>query len=99
MPSPISIRRSRSTATIRRRITSAPPRCSEKHNFDRAIADFNVAINVRPDYTEAFNARALAYAGKGDIDRAILDYNQAIRLDPEISAGADQPRQCSPRAL
>ncbi len=56
-----------------------------KGDFDRAIHDYNQAIQLKPDYAYAFNDRGLAYAGKGDYGRAIEDYNQAIQLKPDYA--------------
>jgi tetratricopeptide (TPR) repeat protein len=54
----------------------------ERTVIDRAIADYDQAIRLDPDYTVAYIQRGTAYKGKGDNDRAIADYTQAIRLDP-----------------
>ena len=51
--------------------------------MDRAIANYNEAIRVDPNYALASTNRGIAYASKGDNDRAIADYNEAIRLDPK----------------
>ena len=56
---------------------------SSKGDQDRAIADFNEAIQLDPKYALAFASRAFAYASKRDNDRAIADFNEAIRLDPK----------------
>ena len=50
--------------------------------MDRAISDYDRAIQLKPDYAEAYNNRGSAYAYKGDLDRAINDWNQAIQIDP-----------------
>ena len=52
------------------------------HQYDRAIADYTVAIELRPDYAEAYNDRGFAYYLKGDFERAIADYTRAIELRP-----------------
>ena len=57
-----------------------------KDDLDRAIADFDEAIRLNPQYSVAFFNRALAYNRKGDRDRAIADYGEAIRLDPRNAA-------------
>ncbi len=44
------------------------------------------AINIKPDYTAAFNLRGLAYNAKGESDRAIADFDQALRIDPKFAA-------------
>ena len=53
---------------------------------DRAIADYDQAIRLDPEYAEAYSNRGVAYASKRDYDRAIADYDQAIRLDPKDAA-------------
>jgi tetratricopeptide (TPR) repeat protein len=50
--------------------------------YDRAIADYTKALELKPDYAEAYNDRAFAYYLKGDFDRAITDYTRAINLRP-----------------
>jgi tetratricopeptide (TPR) repeat protein len=49
------------------------------------IAPCNEAIQLKPDYAEAFSNRGNAYDHKGNYDRAVQDYNQAIRLKPDFS--------------
>ena len=57
----------------------------DKDQVDRAIADFDAAIKIEPDYGPGFRNRADAYYRKDELDRAIADYDDAIRLDPEDS--------------
>ncbi len=52
------------------------------HQYDRAIADYNTAIQLKPDYAEAYNNRGFAYYLKGNEERAIADYTRAIELRP-----------------
>ena len=56
---------------------------SMKNQQDQAIADFNQAIQLEPDYAGAFSNRANAYAARGEFDRAMADYNRAIQLKPD----------------
>jgi tetratricopeptide (TPR) repeat protein len=53
----------------------------EKSNYERAIADLDQAIQLKPDYALAHNNRGVAYGKKGDYDLAIADLDQAIQLD------------------
>jgi len=42
-----------------------------KGDFDRAIADYNQAIQLDPKYGAAYVNRGSALGAKGDLDRAI----------------------------
>lgn len=57
---------------------------SSVHDYDRAIADYTKAIELKPDYAEAYNDRGFAYylRAKPDYDHAIADYTRAIELRP-----------------
>jgi tetratricopeptide (TPR) repeat protein len=54
-----------------------------KDEFDRAIADYDEALRLKPDYADAFHNRGNAYNEKGEYDRAIADYDEALRLKPD----------------
>jgi tetratricopeptide (TPR) repeat protein len=56
-----------------------------KHDYDRAIADFEQAIRLDPKFAKAYNGRGATYFRKGDYDRAMSDYDRAIRLDPKYA--------------
>ncbi len=56
-----------------------------KGDYDRAIADYTRAIQLKPNDAEAYYNRGNAYADKGDYDRAIADYERAIQLKPDLA--------------
>jgi tetratricopeptide (TPR) repeat protein len=56
-----------------------------KGDYGRAIADYDQAIQLKPDFAEAYYNRGNAYANKGDHNRAIADYDQAIQLRPDFA--------------
>ena len=56
-----------------------------QNDYARAIADFNEAIRLNPQYAEAFYNRGNAYFHQKDYARAIADYSEAIRLNPQIA--------------
>jgi tetratricopeptide (TPR) repeat protein len=75
------------------------PFTSYRLNLEHAIADLSRAIELDPDYAEAYHLRGLAYHLQGleyigialvecdltDIEQAIGDYDRAIALDPDMS--------------
>jgi tetratricopeptide (TPR) repeat protein len=61
----------------------------ELGEFDRAIKQYNRAIEINPDYAKAYNNRGLVYFVKGEFERAILDYSKAIKIDPDLAKPYD----------
>ena len=53
---------------------------SNKH--EKAIEDYNKAIELNPNFAGAYNNRGLAYYELNKHERAIDDYNKAIELNP-----------------
>ena len=53
--------------------------------LDRAIADFSSAIELEPNYVEAYTRRGRAYASMKQHNRAIADYSKVIKLKPRSS--------------
>jgi tetratricopeptide (TPR) repeat protein len=49
----------------------------------QAAAQFTKALEVDPDWVEAYVNRGQAYVFQGDWDKAIKDFDQALNLDPE----------------
>jgi tetratricopeptide (TPR) repeat protein len=54
-----------------------------KKDYDNAIADYNEAVRLDPDFADAFLGRALAWQNKKQYDKAIADFGQVIRLNPK----------------
>ena len=65
-----------------------------KGNYDRAISDYNKAIELDPGDANAYNDRGLTWADKGNYDWAILDYNKAIELDPGFADAYNNRAYC-----
>ena len=51
-------------------------------NYEGAIEDYNKALDLDPNYTEAYYNRGLAKDELQDYEGAIEDYNKALDLDP-----------------
>jgi tetratricopeptide (TPR) repeat protein len=58
-------------------------------DFDRAIAEYSIAIKVDPTRTESYVKRGLAWSQKGDYARAIADFDRALKVDPTLAAAYD----------
>ncbi|MGD9099487.1 MAG: tetratricopeptide repeat protein [Anaerolineae bacterium] len=56
---------------------------SERGEHQEALAAFDSALELDPDYASAYNSRAITYANLGDLERAMADVNQAVELDPD----------------
>jgi len=54
----------------------------EKGDLDGALADYNKAIEINPDYVLAYNNRGNVKKEKGDWNGALADYNKAIEIEP-----------------
>ena len=62
----------------------------KEEDLDRAIADYDRAIERNPDLAAAYNSRGVAYDDKGELDRAIADYRKAAEqghADAQINLG------------
>jgi tetratricopeptide (TPR) repeat protein len=55
-----------------------------KGDIDRAISDYNKAIELNPNYAPAYNSRGRAYTSKGDYTRAVADVTKAGELTPKL---------------
>jgi tetratricopeptide (TPR) repeat protein len=59
-----------------------------KKDHKGAIADYDEAIRLKPDFANAYYSRGLAKSALGDKQGAIADYTEAIRLNPDYAAAA-----------
>ncbi len=56
---------------------------SDKGDLDGAIADFNQALKLDPNFVRALGNRGNAQKDKGDLDGALADFSRIIELDPK----------------
>ena len=54
--------------------------------YDRAVQDFDRAIEIDADYARAYHLRGLAREAQGDDQSALADFSRAIELAPEYGA-------------
>ena len=53
---------------------------AKKREYDRAIADYDKAIDLNPKNAKAYYQRGYVYDIKGERDRAMADYKKAMGL-------------------
>ena len=58
------------------------------NKYDLAIEEFTKAIELAPDYTEAYYQRGHCYYRKGNREQTEKDYNEVIRISEEFPADA-----------
>ena len=55
----------------------------QSEDFDKAITDFDHAVQLNPNQVEVYNYRGVIKARKGDIEGAIADFDRAVERDPK----------------
>ena len=56
-----------------------------KGDLDKAMADYDQAITLKPDYASAYDSRARIFVVKGDYTRAVADVTKAGELAPKVT--------------
>ncbi len=56
----------------------------EKGQYDRAIADYDMAIKLNPKHASAYNNRGIVYKKLGQSDKAMSDTQKAKELGRKI---------------
>jgi len=59
--------------------------CKKWGKLYMALADYNQAITLNPNYAKAYNNRGVLYDELGENDLALADYNQVIKLNPKLA--------------
>jgi len=60
----------------------------KKEEFDKAILDYNYAIQLIPEFAHAIYNRGKVYWSLKQYDLALSDFNEALRLFPTIQGTA-----------
>ena len=55
-----------------------------KGDFDRALADYDMAVQLNPEVAAAWLNRGVLWSRKENFDRSIADLTKAIQLDPSL---------------
>lgn len=54
-------------------------------SYERAIAEFNQAIRLDPNFKEAYSGRGLAQLQSGQLSQAMESYNRILQIDPNAA--------------
>ena len=54
--------------------------------IDEAIAHYQKALEIKPDYADAHYNLGIVLAGRGQIDEAIAHYQKALEIKPDYAA-------------
>jgi formylglycine-generating enzyme required for sulfatase activity/lipoprotein NlpI len=57
----------------------------ESGDFEGAIERFSQAIELDPNFAQAYSDRGVAHSNIDDLELAILDFDQAIEIDPNYA--------------
>ena len=57
-----------------------------KEMLDRAISDYDAALQLDPTLADVFNTRGELWRRKGDRPKAVADFGAALKLDPHHAA-------------
>jgi protein O-mannosyl-transferase len=57
----------------------------EQGNVTEAIAHFQMALQIKPDYAEALNNLGQALLQKGNVDEAISRYQKSLQIKPSFA--------------
>jgi len=60
-------------------------RYANQGKFDQAISDCTKAIELNPQYAEAYNCRGAVYERLGNLPQALSDYAKAIAIKPDYA--------------
>ena len=59
----------------------------KKNDNETAIRKFTEAIQLYPDYGDAYKYRGLTYLKKESYTEALADFNEVVRIDPQGATG------------
>jgi tetratricopeptide (TPR) repeat protein len=59
---------------------------SDRGQVDAAIAHYQKALEIKPDYAEAHNNLGLIFAGRRQSDEAIIHFQKALELKPDYAS-------------
>jgi len=58
---------------------------SEQSRYEEAIASYNAAITIKPQYAPSFYNLGIIFKTQNNLEEAIASYNAAITINPEYA--------------
>ena len=55
------------------------------NEVNEAIAQYQQAVEINPDFAEAHNSLGIVFAGLGKIDEAIAHFGRALEIKPDFA--------------
>jgi tetratricopeptide (TPR) repeat protein len=62
-----------------------------KH-YKKALEDFTLAIEIKPDFSIAYLNRGIAFRSDGKIEEAVIDFNKFLNLQNGKDSNTSQVR-------
>ncbi|MCX7679349.1 MAG: tetratricopeptide repeat protein, partial [Spirochaetes bacterium] len=56
----------------------------EAQRFEKAVNDYNIALEINPSYYFALNNRGIAHKQLGEFPQAYIDYTKALEIRPDF---------------
>jgi tetratricopeptide (TPR) repeat protein len=56
-----------------------------KQDYDEAIRCYQKALELKPDYAEAWNNMGIAYGSRGNLEEAMRCYKRALEVKPDLN--------------
>ena len=57
----------------------------KKGKLDQAIAKYQKALEIDPNFVAAHNDLGMVYFKQGNLDQAIAKYQKALQIDPNLA--------------
>ena len=57
------------------------------------MRDYTAALELNPDFTQAYNNRGISFRHLGQLENSIADYNRSIEMKPEYETAINNRQE------